>query len=124
MTDLRKRGKMTFSSEYGPGSPWDIDEQLPAELPSKRQCMACKQLYAPEDLVKHACFLCRKQYPASLIKSAWDPYEYVLKLTTGDVVHFESAEICGDYVHLFCAGSVRGMDVRVSEIVWCEDTGH
>jgi hypothetical protein len=81
---------------------------------------------------------CRARYPRSLLKGVWDAFQYVRRLSNGDTVVFHSATITGDYCTLggienakdLC-GLVqqvpyifdRGLDVRVSEIVWCCDAG-
>ena len=79
-------------------------------------------------------------YPPSLAKACYDPFEYVLVLRSGTLLHFESASPRGQWVHIEFGGYApprildaarmdraghfsfdRGMDVRVADIVWCAD---
>jgi hypothetical protein len=103
-------------------------------------CRACGDQFLPREGDKSMfCRRCRRKYPDSLLKALPDnPFEYAIKLRTGEVWFFTGAEIQGDYVHLefedpqfgqgrrlwetprdipFC----RGVDVRISDIVWCAD---
>ncbi len=83
-----------------------------------------------------ACPDCTDSLPASLIKADCDPFDYVLGLRTGVVIHFHKARISGEWVTLYTdrrmcdvPGTVqtlpypfeRGIDVRISDIVWCAD---
>ncbi len=83
-----------------------------------------------------ACPDCVGSLPASLIKAACDPFDYVLGLCTGVVIHFHRAEILGEWATLHTGRTIydvpgtvqtlpypfeRGMDVRISDIVWCAD---
>ena len=70
----------------------------------------------------------------ALQKACDDEFMYAMKLRTGDVIEFTSAEILlgGIWIHLnnveknenqpFFAE--RGMDVRISDIVWVMDAPH
>ena len=79
--------------------------------------------------------------PESLLKASQDHFQYTLGLSDGTVVSFTDALITGDYAHLVLdrysnADPVtlgggrhalpfgRGIDVRISDIVWCCDAGH
>jgi hypothetical protein len=74
---------------------------------------------------------CAYQYPPSLIKAASDPFTYLLKLRTGEVIRFTECEIHGKYATLIFDENdpmdelghsfPRGLDVRVDQIVWCAD---
>ena len=71
-------------------------------------------------------------YPPALCKACYDNWDYALKLTTGELIYFcEATQIDREWVHLsdidgFCRqvkkieepSLIRGVDVRVSEIVW------
>ena len=73
----------------------------------------------------------------SLRKSMHDQFDYALRLRTGEVIRFYSADFISDeWVHLTfdsCVPQVedgvpqlpypacRGVDVRISDIVWCMD---
>jgi hypothetical protein len=74
--------------------------------------------------------------PPALWKATHDSYVYWMKLRTGELLRFERARIDGEWVHLhncvhlgpfphqtddFNLG--RGMDVRLSDIVWVVDSG-
>jgi hypothetical protein len=72
-----------------------------------------------------------RQVPPALAKAMHDPFSYALRLRTGEEFEFESAELeTPGWVHLrevrgihpFPHGPVeRGIDVRISEIVWVLD---
>lgn len=95
-------------------------------------CGRTRVMDAIEDGPPQACRTCRGRYPASLIKACGDPFQYEMGLTNGQVVAFDSAGICGAFVHLFGAVIVspvrslrdteaRGLDVALGRIVWCRD---
>lgn len=84
------------------------------------------------------CPECRHFYPPSLLKAEQDQFDYALRLSTGEIIRFESASFHGDYVRLHASlpngdecftdknpelpfRFARGIDVRLSEIVWCAD---
>jgi len=66
-------------------------------------------------------------WPHALIKATQDPYEYILKLKDGSQIAFVSAQyISDDFVKLLSVKLEalklsRGLEVRVSEIVWVAD---
>ena len=71
--------------------------------------------------------------PVSLYIATLDHFDFALKIRTGEVIRFSEAEICGEFVHLCyrpgwdeeesVEGLIypcpRGVDVRISDIVWC-----
>jgi hypothetical protein len=82
------------------------------------------------------CEACESKYPHSLLKAVVDDFHYSLQLRTGVVIKFSRAYIKGEFVHLtfdelyakhlpfpFHPAKVdkRGVDVRLSDIVWCAD---
>ncbi len=80
------------------------------------------------------CLPCLQKLPASLLKAISDPFDYAIGLRTGLVIRFSEARIQGEWVHLLVAGTnrpvgngddtynwERGIDVRLTEIVWCAD---
>lgn len=84
------------------------------------------------------CEDCARKMPYALIKALYDPFDYVLKLRTGEIIRFHTAEIHGEWVILFSEGGSatnernnfsrylpfscpRGVEVRISDIVWCAD---
>lgn len=84
------------------------------------------------------CWYCERYYPPAVVKSFVDPFYYVLKLRTGELVVYESATCHGEYIRLrnlyqtFTSADIpaseripfpchRGLDVRVSDIVWASD---
>ena len=105
-------------------------------------CPHCNRIFqqseAPEE-PEPVCESCRYLYPPALLKAAGDYFDYALRLSTGEIIRFRSAKIHGDYATLYGgdggyeAQSLlkdnpslpfsfdRGIDVRVSEIVWCAD---
>ena len=88
-----------------------------------------------------ACQVCKSKYPPALLKASADPFSYALGLRDGTVVDFESAEINGEWVTIIINDTVipgvpinlitghgwkgrecpRGVDIRLSEIVWVAD---
>src|SRR6516164_3065130 len=98
-------------------------------------CARCNLCEIGDDVV---CDSCSRFYPPSLLKAASDFFDYALRLSSGEIIRFRSADIHGDYVTLYggdgshCSGSLadcgqdpalpfifdRGLDVRLSEIVW------
>lgn len=98
----------------------------------RQPCVVCGQF--TEDGVS-GCAPCQARLPASVIKACCDPFDYALRLRTGEIVRFEQARVLGDYVHLTGQGSAdgqatfdglafpfpRGLDVRLDDIVWCAD---
>jgi hypothetical protein len=96
-------------------------------------CCACKRPLTTEG---PACPACIERYPPSLLKACCDEFEYACKLTSGEIVYFTKATISGEYCTLGgMEGSKqlshtdqklphpfpRGLDVRVSGILWCAD---
>lgn len=81
------------------------------------------------------CQQCVDRYPAALLKAVGDPFDYALRLRTGELFYFSEAAVNGgEFVHLELhsmhddkAGEkplcpfARGVDVRASDIVWCAD---
>jgi hypothetical protein len=79
--------------------------------------------------------LIQSGYPPSLAKATVDnPFDYVCQLRTGELIRFDGAEPHGAFVRLrggrgaendgvtgLKHGCPRGVDVRLSEIVWCAD---
>jgi len=69
----------------------------------------------------------------ALSKSLCDPFDYSIRLTTGEKIRYESATIISsDWIHLENAKIddgfqndyppfPRGIDVRISHIVWAKD---
>ena len=76
-------------------------------------------------------------WPDALWKARCDPFSYVLRLRSGELWHFERAEVCVDpaFVHLKDVNYAswtnslqpgpmlfdRGVDVRIEDIVWVAD---
>jgi hypothetical protein len=89
------------------------------------------------------CPDCAPLYPPSLLKASADDFDYALRLRTGEIIKFTYAEIHGDYVSLYSTSRsqitsdglepmegheqplpfpfLRGIDVRLNDIVWCAD---
>jgi hypothetical protein len=75
----------------------------------------------------------QRSYPPALQKACVDPFDYALKLRTGEIWTFESAKavsrewVCIVDFHENSGGQkppfpfVRGVDVRVADIVWVAD---
>src|SRR5215210_4834005 len=72
-------------------------------------------------------------WPDALIKATLDNFEYVLKLRTGEIIPFTSADACvapgwvrlqidsTDELHQMPFPFSSGLDVRVADIVWVAD---
>lgn len=67
---------------------------------------------------------------AALAKSIMDPFDYALRLSSGEIIRYTSAKLISDtWIHLypnpqddiFPYKADRGMDIRISEIVWVMD---
>jgi len=72
---------------------------------------------------------------AALAKACQDPFDYAMKLRTGEVIDFTEARVLNkDWVHLeikppdeqpkanrIAYQAVRGIDVRLSDIIWVMD---
>jgi hypothetical protein len=74
-------------------------------------------------------------YPPALHKACCDPFEYAIRLRTGETWEFEQADpINRDWVRIkfspyrskdgVAFRFDRGVDVRVSDIVWVADAPH
>jgi hypothetical protein len=97
-------------------------------------CIVCGAPYlTPGDSLQLGCPDCTRRLPAALIKACSDPFDYVARLRSGEIIRFSSADVTGDYAHLYLEGVPadaneellysfdRGIDVRVADIVWCAD---
>lgn len=74
--------------------------------------------------------------PPALTKACIDPFDYALRLRTGELIYFESASpMDGPWVHIAGVTHVadvsgqrdggcdfeRGLDIRIADIVWVAD---
>jgi hypothetical protein len=68
----------------------------------------------------------------ALAKACFDPFDYALKLRTGEVIRFESASLINsEWIHISIGDlpqidslpykAERGIDIQISEIVWVMD---
>lgn len=71
----------------------------------------------------------------ALAKACFDPFDYALKLRTGEVIAFSEARIIDpEWIHIEVKPmddqpyqnrlpypAIRGMDIRISDIVWVMD---
>lgn len=77
------------------------------------------------------CTLCEPLMPDSLLKACTDQFDYALQVRTGLIFRFTDATIHGEWVTLTgldwnqdMPGPYpfeRGVDIRLSDIVWCAD---
>lgn len=144
---LNDDGFITFVSDRRDSPPIVECTDPRLEIESIRvMCKRCGDgFYRPSDdewgfdaPTAGICGVCARHYPHALLKAALDHYTYSLKLRTGEVVEFETCDFHGDWVHLEqfhnhsgWSGSTppteqfngcdRGVDVRLSDIVWCYD---
>jgi hypothetical protein len=68
-----------------------------------------------------------------LVKACYDEFDYALKLRTGEIIGFKTVRVISDeWIHVklddSCAAKNpfpfevdRGMDIRISDIVWVMD---
>ena len=98
-------------------------------------CECCRQYAVPYPSdPPFICVLCTSTLPHSLIKATYDSFDYAMKLRTGEVIRFREAKIHGAFVtlnidqnggtdkrHYNDFSFERGLDVRLSDIVWCAD---
>jgi len=103
-------------------------------------CPACLKHELEDDLApwegSPVCPKCSLRIPPSLLKACGDPFDYALMLSNGRYYRFARAEIHGDWVTIhagatdaeesfqetaFPYGCPRGVEIRLSEIVWCAD---
>jgi hypothetical protein len=95
--------------------------------------------YLPDLAAPQICPECLPEYPPSLLKALMDPFEYALKLRSGEIYFFISARVNGRFVTLELDDDPRapfeetgiarpvlefprGVDVRLSDFVWCADS--
>lgn len=101
-------------------------------------CLVCGSAlpadYKEEPLVFDTCAPCKRTLPPSLMKATYDAFTYALRLRTGEIIAFREAKIHGEFVTLILDENgrndsrhyndfsfERGLDVRLSDIVWCAD---
>jgi len=113
-----------------------LDAVRPAKEAETVTCPGChRECTRPGGPIHtYGCAPCKRIYPQVLLKAACDPFDYALKLRTGEVIRFYEAHIHGDHVTL--SGQTnnyeapveglqfacpRGVDVRIADIVWCAD---
>lgn len=126
----------------------DVPERERA--PEAEHCCICGCLLLEDMMVAGQpwCEVCNARWPQSLLKATIDdPWDYAMRLRTGEVYRFIGAKIYGEYARLhgdLQGGSrdinnsiklvlswpswkneismfPRGLDVRISDIVWCVD---
>ena len=103
---------------------------------SAPKCSVCKKALEIDNSERYGCPACTQRYPPSLLKACCDEFEYVCRLSTGETIYFTKATISGDYCTLDGLDPSkqlsdnkqqlpnpfpRGLDVRLSGIVWCAD---
>jgi hypothetical protein len=86
------------------------------------------------------CRRCMDRYGHHLLKSTIDPFEYAIRLTSGDLIYYQEAAIKGDWVVIPYDGFTarhhgegvppratdnppweRGLQIHVDAIAWCAD---
>jgi hypothetical protein len=83
------------------------------------------------------CPDCKKLFPPALLKAVMDYFDAAVGLRDGTIIRFCTAQIHGDFIHLDLGSADsggmdqlpgrcpypfrRGVDVRLSDIVWCAD---
>ena len=96
------------------------------KLTEERGSLASTAAHEQQDLVAAG-------WPDALIKATLDDFTYVLKLRTGEIIPFTSADACVTpgwarlqidrkaELHQMPFPFSRGLDVRIGEIVWVAD---
>ena len=121
------------------------DNAIPDTYAQEQSCLRCggpfdfvwgEDVFASDGGAAGLCPVCARSYPASLLKAACDPFDYALRLTTGEVIYFETCGFHGEWVHLtvhrcpyqhshdmtsIVHPFERGLDIRLTAIVWCAD---
>ncbi len=100
------------------------------------KCLMCRARVKPceprtvDDIPSpELCERCLLSLPPSLVKATHDPFDYALALRDGTEILFSEALIMGQFVRLtllhaerlFDHIMERGVDVRISDIMWCAD---
>ena len=111
--------------------------ERPDEESTAIRCHGCGEWCTDSSATWFTCDECVKRYPPALMKAVCDPYDYALRLVTGEIVYFSEATISGEWVHLDQVGQLRpvdsrpfdipaprGVDIRVDSIVWVTDAPH
>jgi len=94
--------------------------------------LACYLCGAVRETGLCGCKNCESRYGAVLIKAVGDPFDYVARLRSGEIVRFGQARINGEWITLMPMSydtfaddlpyaCPRGIEVRLSDIVWCAD---
>jgi hypothetical protein len=100
-----------------------------------QQCTVCDRTVMAYDNEFPLCRPCYMRYPDPLIKANSDPFDYVARLTTGELIRFNESDIRGNWVHLWgseydgrdrCFSDLpypcpRGISVRIAQISWVAD---
>ena len=83
------------------------------------------------------CQPCIDKYSFALLKSTVDPFDYAMRLSSGEIIYYDECSINGDWVSIRRpiqkgpdVNSVqgpklppfeRGVDIRLDDIVWVAD---
>ena len=85
----------------------------------------------PTRVRARVCESCERRFPDSLLFACSDTTSrFVLRLRTGEMCEFDTAEVLGEFVTLSATsgrpiiaevlpGSTDQLDVRLSDVVWC-----
>lgn len=109
-------------------------------------CPQCKNLIprtSEDDIDAEDCINwcpnCTARYGTHLLKATVDPFDYAVRLTSGDLIYFAYASIDGDWVYLADQDIHRddhhgmsphptpnplfdrGLQIHLSAIAWCAD---
>jgi hypothetical protein len=115
----------------------EIQFHLPTPTdPERNSCVVCADKAAIDVCLYPVCTVCARKYPPFLIKANCDPFDYALRLRTGECIRFVECKIFGDWVlleQIEMSASVntspaglpypcpRGVWARVDDIVWMAD---
>lgn len=102
-----------------------------------RRCVVCDCREIAVGPHGGACEQHARRFPPALLKAAGDPFDYALRLVTGEIVYFNECDLYDGWAHVsafdddlrkswhgttpFEIKADRGLDVRLEHIVWVAD---
>jgi hypothetical protein len=105
---------MSATTNTPPGNPTVSVEEI-SDAQTAHRCCGCNCSVMAYEYERPLCESCRARYPKPLIKAVFDTFDYVMRLTTGELIRFVQAEISGDWVHLTGSGA-EGLDSSFPEL--------
>lgn len=109
-------------------------ERIETEMSNPELCSICSPGVTPDGA--GFCDKCLDKYPSALLKAFADPFDYAAQIKNGPYIRFETVLIRGNWITFSPAGTgqgfarflpptypscPRGIDVRLSDILWVAD---